>query len=75
MFKFLLFFFLISYLLYRIFMFLFKYMIIKKIKSKFNQFDGDSKDSVNIDHKTTLKKTQKDISKDSGEFVDFEELD
>ena len=50
-------------------------MIIKKIKSKFNQFDGDSKDSVNIDHKTTLKKTQKDISKDSGEFVDFEELD
>jgi len=75
MFKFLLFFFLISYLLYRVFMFLFKYMIIKKIKSKFNQFDADSRDSVNIGHKTTLKKTQKDISKDSGEFVDFEELD
>lgn len=62
MFKFLLLFLFLLYLFYRIITFIFK-------NDSMNKFYSDSNESRNIDNKN------KNTSKDSGEFVDYEELD
>ena len=64
MFKFLLLFLFLLYLFYRIIAFIFK-------NDSMNKFYSDSNESRNIDNNNRNKNT----SKDSGEFVDYEELD
>ena len=64
MFKLLLLFLFLLYLFYRIIAFIFK-------NDSMNKFYSDSNESRNIDNNNRNKNT----SKDSGEFVDYEELD
>ena len=64
MFKLLLLFLFLLYLFYRIIVFFLK-------NDSMNKFYSDSNESRNIDNNNRNKNT----SKDSGEFVDYEELD